>query len=56
MVSEIKRRARTWEPMEVDENPLSNLSVDEVYGLMGMPFAKEEHLGELELVEEDSTY
>ena len=35
MVNEIKAKAKTWEPMEVDENPLSKLTPEEIKGLFG---------------------
>jgi hypothetical protein len=36
LVNEIKQKASTWTPMEVSENPLSNRSKDELFGLLGM--------------------
>jgi hypothetical protein len=30
MVDEIKAKATTWVPMEVDENPLSTFTVEEI--------------------------
>jgi len=30
MVDEIKAKATTWVPMEVDENPLAQYSVEEI--------------------------
>jgi hypothetical protein len=35
LVNEIKQKASTWTPMEVNENPLSNRSKDELLGLLG---------------------
>lgn len=35
MVASIKAKAKTWVPLEVHENPLSNLSVDDIKGLLG---------------------
>ena len=35
IVDEIKAKATSWTPMEVDENPLSKLSAEEVKGLLG---------------------
>ena len=34
-VAEIKKRATSWTPMEVADNPLSKLTVDEIYGMLG---------------------
>jgi len=34
-VAEIKKYATSWTPMEVSQNPLAQLTVDEVYGLLG---------------------
>jgi hypothetical protein len=34
-VNEIKRHATTWTPLEVHENPLANLSLEEIHGLLG---------------------
>jgi cathepsin B len=35
IVSDIKAKATTWVPMEIEENPLKNLSHGEVMGLLG---------------------
>lgn len=35
VVDHIKKHADTWVPLEVHENPLANLSVAEVFGLLG---------------------
>ena len=35
IVNEIKEKATTWEPMEVEENPLSAKSIEEIGGLFG---------------------
>ena len=51
MVDEIKRLGGSWEPMEVDENPLSQLEVDDVYRLLGSPFIDIEPYNDLPLYE-----
>ena len=56
MVEEIKRKATTWTPMEVDENPLSQKDVDQIYGLVGAPFSKEHDLAGLPLMNEVGDY
>lgn len=35
IVNQIKKEASTWTPFEAHENPLSNLSVGEIFGLLG---------------------
>jgi GMP synthase-like glutamine amidotransferase len=35
MVDEIKAKATSWVPHEVDENPLANYSVEDIVGLLG---------------------
>ena len=35
IVQDIKMKATTWQPHEVDENPLTKLSAGQVYGLLG---------------------
>ena len=34
-VAEIKATVSSWKPMEVSENPLSQYTVDEIYGMLG---------------------
>jgi len=34
MIDEIKAKATSWYPMELDKNPLAKLSSDDVLGLM----------------------
>lgn len=35
VVREIKKRASTWVPLEVEENPLANLTMEQIQGLLG---------------------
>ena len=35
IVKEIKEKARSWEPMEVNENPLSKYTYEELKGFLG---------------------
>jgi len=35
VVNYIKEKATTWTPHEVHENPLANLSTQEIFGLLG---------------------
>jgi C1A family cysteine protease len=35
IVNDIKQKASTWFPSEVDQNPLSKLTIDEIKGLLG---------------------
>jgi len=39
VVDAIRAKATTWEPMEVHENPLSKLSTEQVFGLLGAKVA-----------------
>ena len=56
LVNEIKNKAATWTPMEVDENPLSSVEADHLYKLLGAPFDKEQELAGLEIAEVDEDY
>jgi len=35
IVDEIKQKATTWKPLEVNENPFANKSIAEIYALLG---------------------
>src|SRR5687767_2973728 len=35
VVNQIKEKATSWVPFEAHENPLANLSVGEIFGLLG---------------------
>jgi hypothetical protein len=35
IVEQIKAKATTWTPMEVEQNPLFNMSAEAVHGLLG---------------------
>ncbi len=35
IIAEIRAKASTWEPMDLEENPLYYKSIDEVRGLLG---------------------
>lgn len=35
LIAEIKAKATTWKPLELEENPLKNYSAGEVMGLLG---------------------
>lgn len=38
MINLIKQQATTWEPMELEDNPLHHLSISAVQGLLGTVF------------------
>lgn len=38
IIAEIKKKATTWEPMELEDNPLHHLSMSAVQGLLGTIF------------------
>jgi cathepsin B len=35
IIAEIKERATSWEPMDIEENPLHHMTYDQVKGLLG---------------------
>jgi cathepsin B len=45
IVEEIKQKATTWKPMEVEDNPLSKFTYDEIKGLLGTIVDDDELVG-----------